>query len=147
MNNPKYNSGEYVAKGGCFCPVCGSDDIEGESIDIFGNTASQDVFCHNCESSWVDFYRLDGYIELKTPEKKMKKDPKEILMDKAAEQNWTTETCLELLCDFIAEKRDNEENWNAEEKDVMEDFTEFLGKRALQETEEYEDYKKEVFGE
>ena len=43
------------------CPDCDSDEIEGKSITIEANQASQDVYCQNCGLEWTDFYVLDGY--------------------------------------------------------------------------------------
>ncbi|MDK9702476.1 MAG: hypothetical protein OEL20_05000 [Sulfuritalea sp.] len=57
---------EYVRKGGGVCPSCGSDQIEGNSVNIDGPTADQRVSCLDCDADWTDFYRLAGYTNLVT---------------------------------------------------------------------------------
>lgn len=54
---------EYVAKGGSLCPFCGSDNIEGYSVEIDGNTAWQDIGCNECDNEWRDVYKLDRFEE------------------------------------------------------------------------------------
>ncbi len=56
MNNPDWK--EYFRTG--HCPYCGSENIEGQSIDIDGDTAEQEVGCNDCNKSWYDKYRLTG---------------------------------------------------------------------------------------
>ncbi len=53
---------EYVEKGGCTCPFCGSDDIEGGSFNAGAGYATQEVSCNECDKSWEDQYTLTGYI-------------------------------------------------------------------------------------
>jgi len=55
---------EYVAKGGGVCPVCGSDQVEGGSIDVDGPSAAQSVSCNDCNAEWKDIYQLTGYADL-----------------------------------------------------------------------------------
>lgn len=55
---------QYAAKGGCVCPVCGADDISGESVEIDAGYAYQEVGCDNCGASWTDVYKLVGYDHL-----------------------------------------------------------------------------------
>ena len=40
------------------CPVCGRDILTGESVDIIGLTAEQDVSCDQCGATWTDVYVL-----------------------------------------------------------------------------------------
>lgn len=54
----------YVQKGGSCCPFCGSDQIEGSSIDVDGGHALQKVGCNDCDAEWNDVYRLSGYEEI-----------------------------------------------------------------------------------
>ena len=42
----------------CLNPKCKSDDITGDSVEVDGGGASQDVSCNVCDSSWTDVYRL-----------------------------------------------------------------------------------------
>jgi hypothetical protein len=53
---------EYVEKGGCTCPFCGSDDIEGGSFNADAGYATQETSCNECDRSWEDQYTLTGYI-------------------------------------------------------------------------------------
>lgn len=45
------------------CPKCKSDQIEGGSIEIEGNTAFQNVQCLDCDFDWNDLYTLTGMEE------------------------------------------------------------------------------------
>lgn len=54
----------YAAVGFSRCPVCQSDAIEGGSLDIDGNIATQEVGCNDCSASWQDEYRLKGLTSL-----------------------------------------------------------------------------------
>ena len=56
---------KYLASGGGNCPVCGKHNLEGESVDIDGGSATQEMYCTDCESSWTDMYTLTGYADLK----------------------------------------------------------------------------------
>lgn len=53
----------YLRHGSC-CPYCGSISITGESVDIEGAGASQEVSCHECERRWRDVYRLTNVKEI-----------------------------------------------------------------------------------
>lgn len=53
---------EYLAKRGVVCPFCGSDDIEGGSVDIDAGGAFQSISCNTCGREWQDTYRLDGFL-------------------------------------------------------------------------------------
>lgn len=55
---------EYVKDSTC-CPFCGSGDIEGNEISIDEGTATQLVYCLECEKEWIDCYQLTGYLEVK----------------------------------------------------------------------------------
>lgn len=48
----------YVAGGGCQCPACGSDQIEGSSFDADGKHVWQKVWCNDCEAEWFDDFTL-----------------------------------------------------------------------------------------
>ena len=50
--------------GECFCPFsdCESGDIEGESVEIDANGASQKTSCNCCGRSWTDLYTLTGVL-------------------------------------------------------------------------------------
>ncbi len=41
------------------CPKCGSDQIEGDSVEIMPGSARQDVSCLECDSTWCEFYKMD----------------------------------------------------------------------------------------
>lgn len=44
------------------CPYCDSDEIEGDSVEIDGNAAYQQMSCKACERYWKDFYVLAYYL-------------------------------------------------------------------------------------
>ena len=56
----------YVEKAGQFCPVCGSNQIEGGPFEADSSTAYQEVTCLDCDSGWNDIYNLVGYGDLET---------------------------------------------------------------------------------
>jgi len=51
----------YLAKGGVFCPYCGSNDISASEFD--GEGPCQSVTCFNCHKSWRDIYKLTNIEE------------------------------------------------------------------------------------
>lgn len=52
----------YAAGGGIRCPFCGSRNIRGEHIEVEGGKAYQEVGCDDCDKSWLDEYKLVGWI-------------------------------------------------------------------------------------
>lgn len=52
---------EYAQKKGCICPLCKSEEVEGFSIDVDCDTATQEVHCNDCGFGWTDKYLLSGY--------------------------------------------------------------------------------------
>lgn len=55
---------QYVAAGGCKCPVCGSESITGGPVEVDAGTAWQPITCGDCHANWNDVYNLVGYAEL-----------------------------------------------------------------------------------
>lgn len=53
----------YVSSGYSTCPYCKSTSIGGDSIEVDGNTASQEVSCGNCDRNWADVYTLTAIVE------------------------------------------------------------------------------------
>jgi len=53
----------YLRHGSC-CPYCGSISITGESVDIDGTGAWQEVDCQECGRRWRDVYRLADVEEI-----------------------------------------------------------------------------------
>lgn len=49
---------KYIAQGGVRCPYCGSEDLDGGSVQIDRGTASQDITCLDCGKEWEDTYVL-----------------------------------------------------------------------------------------
>jgi hypothetical protein len=50
---------------GASCPFCAEEvNITGESVDIDGNLASQQVSCQQCGRTWRDIYRLADVEEI-----------------------------------------------------------------------------------
>jgi hypothetical protein len=59
---PKYLSQQqYLTQGGACCPFCRATTISGGTVHLHPGVASQDVYCHECDASWTDHYRLAGY--------------------------------------------------------------------------------------
>lgn len=58
---------EYVAKGGNYCPHCGSSDISGDEVEISAGQALQKVGCGECDAEWIDTYRLVTYQTISEP--------------------------------------------------------------------------------
>jgi transposase-like protein len=63
--NMPETSREYCAHGGTHCPHCGSDDIEGGSIQIDAATAWQPITCNTCGKKWNDIYTIAAYEPVK----------------------------------------------------------------------------------
>ena len=43
------------------CPQCGSEDLEGHDSDFWGDgTASQDIECSECNTTWSELYQFTG---------------------------------------------------------------------------------------
>jgi|HubBroStandDraft_4_1064222.scaffolds.fasta_scaffold2483032_1 hypothetical protein len=49
---------QYLLIGGVRCPYCGSEDIQGESVEINAGEAVQEVNCNACDGQWYDIYAL-----------------------------------------------------------------------------------------
>ena len=62
---PKLTSDAYVSHKGLLCPMCGSMDLDGESVEIEAGFAYQEVRCLECGADWTDEYSLKGYSNLK----------------------------------------------------------------------------------
>ena len=58
-------SEEYAQEGGVTCPVCGSDEIDTGSLQVYSSIAWADCECLVCESTWRDQYKLIGYVNMK----------------------------------------------------------------------------------
>ena len=54
-------SNKYVAHGGVHCPYCGSEDIEGGSVQTDNRVVWQPVRCLTCGRKWNDLYTIAGY--------------------------------------------------------------------------------------
>ena len=55
---------EKYLKRGSSCPLCGRAlALEGESVEIDGNEARQEMSCFDCDLRWIDIYVL-ARIEL-----------------------------------------------------------------------------------
>ena len=51
------------------CPICQSDDVTGDFVEIEGPFARQWCMCNGCESIWQDRYVYEGYV-LRDPARK-----------------------------------------------------------------------------
>ena len=49
---------QYLSLGGVRCPHCGSQDLEGQSVEINQGEAVQEVGCDSCGACWYDIYVL-----------------------------------------------------------------------------------------
>lgn len=49
-------------KYGNVCPFCGSEEIEGEQLDVNGTAATQQCYCHACDGVWTDTYQLKSAV-------------------------------------------------------------------------------------
>jgi hypothetical protein len=49
---------KYLEQGGLACPLCGSWDIQGGSMDFDAGEIAQRISCHQCSEQWTDVYRL-----------------------------------------------------------------------------------------
>jgi len=61
MSNPT-SQAEYIKEE--LCPVCGHNDVSGESVEISNGQATQNVDCLECGSYWTDVYKLTKYDNL-----------------------------------------------------------------------------------
>ena len=52
----------------CCCPFCGNSDISGESVEIDGRKALQDVSCGRCGAEWQDVYLLKDLVIKRSPD-------------------------------------------------------------------------------
>lgn len=59
----------YLSCEGGACPICGSTDLSGGSIDLEGGAVYQEVTCQACEAHWTDCYHLANVICLETADK------------------------------------------------------------------------------
>jgi hypothetical protein len=66
----------------------------------------------------------------------MIKTPKQIIEQYAAEQGWTPETCVSILCEYIAEAQHHVDS--IETPDEMPCFDEWLRSRVFQESKEFD---------
>ena len=57
----RLSAAQYVEKAGGICPCCGSDELVGDSVEIGGGEAWQEVSCSGCDAVWNDLYKLTGY--------------------------------------------------------------------------------------
>ncbi|QIB67138.1 hypothetical protein [Kineobactrum salinum] len=56
---------QYLEKEGEHCPTCGSNDLQGGSVDVDSPHASQPMSCGDCRATWTDQYQLTGFADLK----------------------------------------------------------------------------------
>ena len=53
---------QYVDIRGIQCPHCHSENISGNTIEVDAGEATQEVGCDDCGATWLDAYKLVGYI-------------------------------------------------------------------------------------
>jgi len=54
----KEDKQRYITGGGNQCPWCEDGDIEGRSIEIDNQFATQFMICKACDKAWTDIYKL-----------------------------------------------------------------------------------------
>lgn len=60
---------KYLANGGNSCPHCESNNIEAtRCAESDGPTASADIICNDCDSTWTDQYILSSFSDLYSPQ-------------------------------------------------------------------------------
>lgn len=64
---PALSSSQYARKGGIVCPNCEDDGIRGGAYHGDAGDVWQEVACPACQASWLDTYRLTGYVDLDVP--------------------------------------------------------------------------------
>ncbi len=47
------------------CPLCGSDEVEGDDTEFQGHTATIEGYCSDCDAGWISYYTISGYHSLK----------------------------------------------------------------------------------
>lgn len=62
---------EYISSP-VHCPNCQSQNIEGGSVEIDEGTATQDIRCLDCDSSWTDHYTISHISNLEGGEENKK---------------------------------------------------------------------------
>ena len=54
----------YLAGGGCVCPFCEGDSLEGGFVEVTQHGAEQPITCLNCGMQWHDVHqRVDIVVE------------------------------------------------------------------------------------
>ena len=63
-------SDEYLAPSGRACPHCRSFDVDGDkqSIIIDANGVTKEMWCNDCNATWLDAHYRAGYSNLKVPD-------------------------------------------------------------------------------
>lgn len=59
----------YIENGGNCCPVCDSEDITAQPVEIDGLKGYSHVTCETCESTWTDVLDLICYEDLEVSDK------------------------------------------------------------------------------
>lgn len=55
---------QYVERHGQSCPICHEVQVEGDHVELGGNTAWQKCWCLACGATWTDNYVLTYYDNL-----------------------------------------------------------------------------------
>ncbi len=57
---PDYDTGLRRCKTN-HCPACGSDQIEGQEVEILKGAAAQDMSCLDCDTEWREYYVMNDF--------------------------------------------------------------------------------------
>ena len=55
----KKKEGAYLRKP-FHCPICGSTDVTGDSLEMDSHTVWQKLYCSDCDAEWYDEYILSN---------------------------------------------------------------------------------------
>ncbi len=64
LNEP-ITPAEYVESNGAQCPLCGSEDLQGDGLrDLVGLVIVWPCRCQTCGATWMEHYKIAGYVDL-----------------------------------------------------------------------------------
>ena len=46
------------------CPSCGSEEVDGDSVEVSETEATQEVACLQCESTWYNVFLLSNQLKV-----------------------------------------------------------------------------------
>jgi len=61
---PVLTSVEYLNRGAVVCPVCKSNHITSEAVDMDGSRGYANCQCNTCGAHWTDIWKITGFGNL-----------------------------------------------------------------------------------